>query len=514
MDAKSTPSGSAAGDFIEASSFIWHQRFELVPGLFTPGSHDIHELWSVAGVPTDLTGKSLIDIGTSNGATAFVAERYGAERVVAVDIYEPDWFGFDALHDFLGSNVEFRRAMVYELPRSLEGETFDYVVFWGVLYHLRHPLLALDNVRMLLADGGEVSIETALYDGGRDPVLRFYRRDELSADPSNWFTPTMRALRDWCVSSGLTPVRSEEWGAGDGKRGVLAASKSPGDPEYMSISYETPLHVQAVGGAATLGVKPAENPPGEPWTEEYVALHRGVVSSALDDPALIERIVRGETLPTEFGIGLDERVIEFPWLFAQGLEGRILDAGSSLNHAHVLDRVLPLVSQLHVVTLEPEASAFPELGVSYVYADLRDLPYRNDYFDTVVSVSTLEHVGMDNRGYGVMAPRSEDPVGELRRAFAELRRVASSRLLLTVPYGRREDHGWFRQFDREDVELLVDEAGGRVAIDVFLYGADGWRRSDLEEASDAAYRDFAADPSPVADRAAAARAVACLAVDL
>jgi hypothetical protein len=97
----------------------------------------------------------------------------------------------------------------------------------------------------------------------------------------------------------------------------------------------------------------------------------------------------------------------------------------------------------------------------------------------------------------------------------ELRRVASRRLLVTVPYGRREDHGWFRQFNRDDVEVLAEAAAGRrVSIDLFLHTAEGWRRSDLGEAADAVYRDFAADPSPVEDRAAAARAVACLAIEL
>jgi SAM-dependent methyltransferase len=514
MKAQTPPSADAARAFIEGSSFIWHERFELVPGVHTPGAHDIHELWSLAGLPTDLNGKSLIDIGTTNGAAAFLAERYGAERVVAVDIYDPDWFGFDVLRDFLGSRAEFRRANIYALPHALDGETFDYVLFWGVLYHLRHPLLALDSLRVLLAEEGETSIETALYDGGDDPVLRFYRRDELSADPSNWFTPTMTTLHDWCLSSGLKPVRSQEWGAGQGKRGVVAAAKIAGDPEYMSISYETPLRVQAIGGAATLGRGTAA-PPERPWTQEYVAQHRRFLGEALDDAELLERLGHGESLPAGFGVGLDERVVELPWLLAQGLEGRVLDAGSALNHEHILDRILPRVSDLHLVTLEPEQSAFTDRRISYVYADLRDLPYRADFFETVVSVSTLEHVGMDNRVYGVEPPRSRDPVAELRRAVEELRRVASRRLLVTVPYGRREDHGWFRQFNRDDVEVLAEAAAGRrVSIDLFLHTAEGWRRSDLGEAADAVYRDFAADPSPVEDRAAAARAVACLAIEL
>jgi hypothetical protein len=120
---------------------------------------------------------------------------------------------------------------------------------------------------------------------------------------------------------------------------------------------------------------------------------------------------------------------------------------------------------------------------------------------------------MDNSVYGVDEPVSSDPATEAARAFKELERVGSGRLLLTVPYGRREDHGWFRQFDREDVEALCEAAGGRATTTVFRYTASGWRRSDLEEAAEMTYRDFTADPSPVEDLAAAARAVACIAIE-
>jgi SAM-dependent methyltransferase len=257
-------------------------------------------------------------------------------------------------------------------------------------------------------------------------------------------------------------------------------------------------------------------PPERPWTTKYVDLHRRLVSEALDDRALVERIEEGGPLPRGYGVGFDERVVEFPWLFAQRLRGRVLDAGSALNHEHIIERVLPQVDELHVVTLEPEALAFTGRRVSHVFADLRDLPFRNGYFDTVVCLSTLEHVGMDNKMYGVVEPRANDPAREMRNAVRELVRVAapSGRILITAPYGRREDHGWFRQFDRRDVEALLETLVGASSIVVFSYGEDGWQMSDLDQAADRRYRDFLSDPTPVADRAAAARAVVCLSVQL
>lgn len=238
------PTRDDACTFLVESSFVWHQRFELVPGVHTPGDHPLEYLFEVGALPEDLTGKRVLDIGTSNGGAAFLMERRGADPVVAVDVYPPDWFGFDALRTFLGSGVEYVQGTVYELNRLVGGETFDHVLFWGVLYHLRHPLLALDQVRSALAPKGLVEIESAISDNELGAcsdlsVSRFYRTDELAKDPSNWFSPTSACLQDWCLSSGLVPERVKTWG--HGKRCMLVARRSPGEPEFAEISYEVPL---------------------------------------------------------------------------------------------------------------------------------------------------------------------------------------------------------------------------------------------------------------------------------
>jgi SAM-dependent methyltransferase len=258
-------------------------------------------------------------------------------------------------------------------------------------------------------------------------------------------------------------------------------------------------------------------PPARPWTEEYAATHVRFVSDVLDDGRFRRRFTAGSPLPREYGVGLDERVVEFPWVFARRPRGRVLDAGSSFNHAHILDRLLPQIGDLHVVTLAPEERSFLKRRISYVYADLRDLPFRNSYYDTVLSVSTLEHVGMDNTQYGSTAARAEDARTEAREALVELKRVVApgGQLLFTVPFGRREDHGWMRQLNREDLDDLVGALGAVDAeITVYAYSAGGWQVSDVVAAAGARYRDYMADPTPVEDLAAAARAVACVRVAL
>ena len=87
------------------------------------------------------------------------------------------------------------------------------------------------------------------------------------------------------------------------------------------------------------------------------------------------------------------------------------------------------------------------------------------------------------------------------------------RVLLTMPYGIADDLRWVRQASREEVEAIVDAARPCEAkVSVYRYGRTGWDHSTLEEASDARYRDYTADPRPVSDLAAAARAVVCVAL--
>jgi len=236
---------SEASEFIENSTFLWHQRFELGPGVFTPGVNDIDWLLAHSSLPMDMTGLSVLDIGATNGATAFECERRGASRIVAVDILPETHFGIRKICDLLDSQVSFVRSSVYGLADELQ-ETFDIVVFWGVLYHLRHPLLGLDAVRRVSKRC--VSIETAVgdwIDGDAGPIARFHRLDDLGKDPTNWWSPTVSALTDWVASAGFTvtslvPIPAE----GFPQRVLIGVEVTEGDPEYMRVSYERPLLLQ------------------------------------------------------------------------------------------------------------------------------------------------------------------------------------------------------------------------------------------------------------------------------
>jgi SAM-dependent methyltransferase len=200
-----------------------------------------------------------------------------------------------------------------------------------------------------------------------------------------------------------------------------------------------------------------------------------------------------DALPRWYGIGLTERAVEFGWIRHQIGGGSVLDAGSALNHEVILDRVLPVVSELTIVTLEPEERSWPERGVRYLYQDLRHLDIADDSFDMAVSVSTLEHVGLDNsRFYDSDAPQGNADE-DAQRAMRELRRVVKPGgvLLITVPFGSSWQEDWVRVLDGGQLDALVASVEP-VAVDesIFRRYRTGWRRVSRAEAANAAYRRF------------------------
>src|SRR4051812_32087072 len=96
-------------------------------------------------IPSDPRGKTVLDIGCNAGFYSLEMKRRGAERVVAVDFDELYLAQAKFAAEVLEVDIEFRKLSVYDV--ALLGEKFDLVIFMGVLYHLRHPLLALDLIR-------------------------------------------------------------------------------------------------------------------------------------------------------------------------------------------------------------------------------------------------------------------------------------------------------------------------------------------------------------------------------
>lgn len=211
----------------------WHQRWEVEPGIFTPGGNDVLDIMRWSGVPKSLAGKRVLDIGAWNGCCSFECERRGAAEVIAIGPENPDHAGFNALKAYLGSKVEYRLGTIYDLQPDKIG-TFDVVLCFGVLYHLRHPLLGLDMIRRVCR--GDLHLETYATpdqpNWPKAPVLEFFRKDELNRDPSNWFSPNAAALDAMLRSAGFETLTLTQH---PNNRAAAHARVIPGPPEWMTM---------------------------------------------------------------------------------------------------------------------------------------------------------------------------------------------------------------------------------------------------------------------------------------
>ena len=170
-------------------------------------------------VPADLTGKSVLDVGCNAGFYSIEMKRRGADRVVGIDFDD----GYLAQARFAAEvaevSVEFRKLSVYDVAAL--GERFDVVLFMGVLYHLRHPLLALDLIRehmirdlMVFQSMQRGSAEIAEMEGNYDfwredlfnepafPKLHFIEQ-RYANDPTNWWIPNRACVEAMLRSAGF-----------------------------------------------------------------------------------------------------------------------------------------------------------------------------------------------------------------------------------------------------------------------------------------------------------------------
>lgn len=251
------------------------------------------------------------------------------------------------------------------------------------------------------------------------------------------------------------------------------------------------------------------------WSPGYKPYRNGELHRVVRDDALLNTFRQGKQLPDGYALGLDERLIEYPWVLARIPDGRgrLLDAGSTLNYPYLLDLPQLTPKQIVIVTLAPE-SMERRPNVSYLYDDLRDVVLRDAAFETIVCISTLEHIGLDNTQlYTADARYAEGDHAGYRPALRELARVLApgGRLLLTVPFGRPEQHGWLQQFDAAGLDEIAATFGHAPSETAYYrYDEHGWQIADADACADRTYYDVHAGGPPPADSAAAARAVACM----
>lgn len=198
----------------------WYHLFQLRDGLMSKGESfiDAGPSLDALGVPKDLSGKLALDIGAWDGPLTFELERRGAEAM-ALDIQDPERIGFASARRIIGSRAAHYRGSVYQLSGK-ELPPLDLVLFRGVYYHLKYPLLAFENISSAMKKGGTLHFEGEAFlhyaetlDGapsGIDwgalarseaPVCLSYPNNYRRS--SNWFVPNAACLRGWMIASGF-----------------------------------------------------------------------------------------------------------------------------------------------------------------------------------------------------------------------------------------------------------------------------------------------------------------------
>ncbi len=209
----------------------WFHNLDL-QGVKTAPNHFLGDYPAVKwkgfahAIPADLRGRTVLDIGCNGGFYSMEMKRRGADRVVGIDSDE----GYLAQARFAAQisnlDIEFRQLSVYDVAKL--GEKFDLVLFMGVLYHLRHPLLALDLLHEHVAgdtlvfqslmrgdaESGEFErdypfSETAIFDDSRFPRMYFIEH-EYSHDCTNWWIPNRACAEAMLRSAGFEVMNQPE----------------------------------------------------------------------------------------------------------------------------------------------------------------------------------------------------------------------------------------------------------------------------------------------------------------
>lgn len=262
----------------------WYHRIELPDGTMTPGWAPICA--EKYAIPADLTGKRVLDIGAWDGYWTWEALKRGAAEVVAIDdfsdtcgspgkIKRNGWETFDLCREAFGfvncpdstnfgmgyendkgQKVKRIEMSVYDISEKILGR-FDVVFFFGTIYHLKHPLLALEKISAIC--DGEMYIESAIcddfspYKGGlergyrnHDMIVEFYPSNEYGQNPGNWWSPTLQCLGYMVQSVGFQSIElwrlTENPNGANQCRGFVYASKK----EYVPAEVKEQAYTEKI----------------------------------------------------------------------------------------------------------------------------------------------------------------------------------------------------------------------------------------------------------------------------
>ena len=197
-------------------------------------------------IPESLEGKSVLDIGCNAGFYAMEMKRRGAARVMGLDTDDEYLEQAKFAAGVKGLKIEFRKLSAYDVGQL--GEQFDLVIFMGVLYHLRYPLLALDLIHEHVArdtllfqsmQRGTKRVDqiaknydfwtTKQFDSPGYPKLHFIEH-KYADDPTNWWAPNRACVEAMLRSAGFVIAAHPEDEVYLCKKGPRPQAEEPTHP--------------------------------------------------------------------------------------------------------------------------------------------------------------------------------------------------------------------------------------------------------------------------------------------
>jgi tRNA (mo5U34)-methyltransferase len=209
----------------------WFHRIELNRETTTPGWSDAKvDKLPYFGLPSDMTGMRVLDIGHAEGFFSFEAERRGAAEIIGIDNYPPMNRKFNLCKYAQNSQANSYMASVYDLDPKKFG-TFDIVFFFGVLYHLRNPILALEKIAGICT--GTILLQTATCSNTSDiPMAEFHpfgltvkAGDTTKTDPTCFWFPNSACVKAMLEHTGFTGI--EQLSKDTPSVGAVFRAKSP-----------------------------------------------------------------------------------------------------------------------------------------------------------------------------------------------------------------------------------------------------------------------------------------------
>lgn len=224
--------------------------------------------------------------------------------------------------------------------------------------------------------------------------------------------------------------------------------------------------------------------------EESVAV-RSPLSEVDRMDLLFEKLSALEAL---FDGALSERSVEIPWVLrSYQSEHCVVEVGYAFAESRYLEALRSLnIPNLILLDINNDIERAQMAGGTPVVADVRGAPFDDGSVDLVLCISTIEHIGRSSNKYGIIGDLGEGrpDIDALREMVRWLR--PGGRILLSVPFGRFEDHGWLINYDHDHLSSLIASSGLIVVSEQYLESSGGWVPRDARDVAQRGYRSLGA----------------------